>query len=98
MIKEVVSGPGLTGVNKDMGYNARLKKTCAEFESIFITYMMKSMKKTIGEDGLLGNSNEAKIFTSMFDEKLALEIARGGGIGLGKVLFEKLKTTSLVIC
>ena len=93
MLKGIVPDPGLTGVNKDVSYNARLKKTCAEFESILITYMLKSMRETVVEDGILGNSNENKIFNSMFDEKLALEIARGGGIGLGKMLFEKLKVT-----
>lgn len=92
MLKGITANQSLMGSHKDAGDN-RLKRTCLEFESIFITYMLKSMRKTIDEDGLLGNSNEAKIFTSMFDEKLALEIARGGGIGLGKVLFEKLKVT-----
>ena len=91
MIKEIAPDPGLTGANKDVSYNARLKKTCDEFESILITYMLKSMRKTVGEGGIFGNSNESKIFKSMFDEKLALEIAREGGIGLGKMLFENLK-------
>jgi len=96
MLKGVASDPGLTGLHKDAGDN-RLKRTCAEFESIFITYMLKSMRNTIVEDGLLGNSNERRIFNSMFDEKLALGIAKSGGIGLGKMLFEQLKTTSSVI-
>jgi flagellar protein FlgJ len=91
MIPEIVPAPGLPEMNTDVSYNARLKKTCAEFESILITYMLKSMRNTVGEDGIFGNSNESKIFKSMFDEKLGLEIARGGGIGLGKMLFERLK-------
>ena len=86
----IPSDPRLTELHKDI-WNNRLKRTCVEFESIFITYMLKSMRKTVVEDGLFGKSNESKIFKSMFDEKLALGIARGGGIGLGKMLFEKLK-------
>ena len=96
MLKGVASDPGLTELHKHAGDN-RLKRTCAEFESIFITYMLKSMRSTIVEGGLLGNSNEKKLFNSMFDEKLALGIAKGGGIGLGKMLFEQLKPTSSVI-
>ena len=69
----------------------RLKRTCAEFESIFITYMLKSMRKTVNEVGVLGKSNESEIFTSMFDEKLAQVIAKSGGIGLGKLLFQGFK-------
>jgi len=39
----------------------------------------------------LENSNESKIIRSMFDENLALEMAKGKGMGLGKMLFESLK-------
>jgi flagellar protein FlgJ len=90
MIKPVAAGPEGTGLHKD-GYQVKLEKTCAEFESIFMIYMLKSMTTTIDDDPLLGNDNESKIIKSMFDENLAQEIARGGGMGLGKMLFESLK-------
>jgi len=90
MLKGIVSDPASAELHKDVR-DKRLKRTCLEFESMFITYMLKSMRKTVAENGLLGNSNESKIFTSMFDEKLALGIAEGGGIGVGKMLFEQLK-------
>ena len=90
MIKPVATGPELTGLHKD-GSQAKLEKTCAEFESIFITYMLKSMSTTIDDDPLLGNANESKIIKSMFNENLSREIARGGGMGLGNMLFESLK-------
>jgi len=90
MLKGITANQTLMGSHKEAGDN-RLKKTCLEFESIFITYMLKSMRSTIVEGGLLGNSNEKKIFNLMFDEKLALGIAKSGGIGLGKMLFEQLK-------
>ena len=90
MLKGITANQSLMGSHKDAG-DSRLKRTCLEFESIFITYMLKSMRKTVAEDGLLGKSNEGKIINSMFDEKLAQGIARGGGIGLGRMLFEQLK-------
>jgi len=90
MLKEITVNQSLMGSHKD-AWNNRLKRTCTEFESIFITYMLKSMRNTLVEDGLFGKTNEAKIVKSMFDEKLALGIARGGGIGLGTMLFEELK-------
>ena len=91
MLKGITVNQSLMGSHKD-AWNNRLKRTCTEFESIFITYMLKSMRNTLVEDGLFGKTNEAKIVKSMFDEKLALGIARGGGIGLGRMLFEELKT------
>ena len=48
------------------------------------------MEKTIEKGSLLGNSNENKIMRSMHYERLGVEIARGNGIGLGRMLFEKL--------
>jgi flagellar protein FlgJ len=90
MLKGITVNQSLMGSHKD-AWNNRLKSTCTEFESIFITYMLKSMRNTLVEDGLFGKTNEAKIVKSMFDEKLALGIAKGGGIGLGRILFEELK-------
>ncbi len=68
-----------------------LQKACADFESIFITYLLKSMRATISEDGLLGNSNESQILKSMLDENMAQVMADGEGFGMGKLLYERLK-------
>jgi flagellar protein FlgJ len=92
MLKGISSSQGLAGLHADKeAQNNRLKRTCAEFESIFITYMLKSMRKTVNEVGVFGKSNESEIFTSMFDEKLAQGIAKSGGIGLGELLFQRFK-------
>ena len=94
MLKEISSmTQPVAGANQD-GTSVRLKSICAEFESIFMTYMLKSMRSAMVEDGIMGNSHESKIMNSMFDENLALEVAHGGGIGLGDVLFERLKGAS----
>lgn len=69
----------------------KLQDACADFESIFITHMLKSMRSAMVEEGFLGNTHESKIFKSLFDENLATVISRGGGIGVGRTLFEKLK-------
>jgi Rod binding domain-containing protein len=90
MVKPVVTSPGVTELQKEIS-QVKLKKTCAEFESIFITHMLKSMSATIDDDPLLGNNNESKIIKSMFNENLAQVIARGGGMGVGNMLFESLK-------
>ena len=90
MIKAIAT-PQNTAIAPNDPRQARLERTCSEFESIFITYMLKSMRTAFTEDGLFGNSNESKIIRSMFDENLALGMAKGKGMGLGKMLFESLK-------
>lgn len=59
--------------------------------------MLKSMRKTIVKDGLFGKSHESKIFTAMYDENLAIGISRNGGIGLAKMLFERLQDKNLAL-
>jgi flagellar protein FlgJ len=91
MIKGITAGPSMNAELHKERSLARLKSTCAEFESIFINYMLKSMRSTMNEHGLLENTNESRIINAMFDENLAQGIAAGGGIGLGQILFERLK-------
>ena len=90
MIQAITTTPNATIAPNDPR-QARLERACSEFESVFINYMLKSMRTAVTEDGLLGNSNESKIIRSMFDENLALGMAKGKGMGLGKMLFESLK-------
>jgi|AntAceMinimDraft_14_1070370.scaffolds.fasta_scaffold07568_3 flagellar protein FlgJ len=92
MANEIMPNKSLSGFNKELwNKNNGLKKACTEFESIFITHMLKTMDKTIDKGGLLGNSNENKMIKSMFNERLGNSIARSGGIGIGDMLFEKLE-------
>jgi flagellar protein FlgJ len=91
MVKELIAGPSMNAELSKEHSMTRLKSTCAEFESIFINYMLKSMRTTMNEHGLLENTNESRIINTMFDENLAQGIAASGGIGLGQILFEKLK-------
>lgn len=69
---------------------AKLKKACADFESLFLNYMLKSMRSSVPQGGITEQSEEGKMFQAMFDEKLADEIAGGGGLGLGEILLEQL--------
>jgi len=90
MIEAIATTPNATIAPNDVR-QAKLERACSEFESIFITYMLKLMRTAVTEDGLFGNNNESKIIRSMFDENLSLEMAKGKGMGLGKMLFEGLK-------
>jgi flagellar protein FlgJ len=90
MIKAIATNQNTTIAPNDIR-QAKLERACSEFESIFITHMLKSMRTAVTEDGFLGNNNESKIIQSMFDENLALGMAKGKGMGLGKMLFESLK-------
>ena len=68
----------------------KLRKACADFESLFLNYMLKSMRSSVPEGGITGGSEEGRMFQFMFDEKLADQIASSGGLGLGEILLQQL--------
>lgn len=68
-----------------------LRKACAEFESIFIHYMLRTARKALPENGLFDNTNESKIYKSMMDEQMSNVVTKGRGLGLGELLYNKLR-------
>ena len=81
----------ISGNDKKNASQEKLKKACAGFESIFLAYMLKTMRASASEIDPVGKSHESKILYAMYDEKLSEEIAGSGGIGLANILLEKLK-------
>jgi Rod binding domain-containing protein len=90
MVQGIAFDPLLAGFTKDAN-QGRLRDVCAEFESILLSSLLKTMRKSVGGEGLFGKSNESKLVRSMYDENLALGIARARGIGLGEMLFQHIK-------
>ncbi len=69
----------------------KLKKVCADFESIFTYQLLKTMRKTIPESKTGMNNYGKDTYTMIMDQKLAESIsAKGNGLGLQKVLYEQL--------
>ncbi len=71
----------------------KLKKACADFEAIFINYMIKTMRSTIPQSGL-NNFPGKDIYATMVDQKVAEDLAKKrGGIGLQEMLLRQLGGT-----
>ena len=69
----------------------KLKKACADFESVLIYYMFKSMRQSIPKSGFLKQSPGKDTYSMMFDQKIAEELAnKGKGAGIQNTLFEQL--------
>jgi peptidoglycan hydrolase FlgJ len=69
----------------------KLKKVCADFESIFTYQLLKTMRKTIPETKNGFNSYGKETYTMIMDQKMAENISsHANGLGLQKVLFEQL--------
>ncbi len=69
----------------------KLRQACADFESIFVNYVLQSARKAVARQGLFHDTHEAKIYESMMDEQMARTVSRGRGLGLGQLLYEQLE-------
>ena len=71
--------------------DAELKSVAQNFESVFMQMLMKEMRNSVQKSNLFGNSRGMEFFESMYDEQLTQKLASAGGIGLGHMIYEKLK-------
>lgn len=86
--KEAVTGDGGEALKEK-----KLRKACGDFESIFIYQMLKTMRKTVPESGLLKKMEGKDSYEMISDQKVSEELAKKGGMGLQPVLFKQLNRT-----
>lgn len=81
--------PALPTVNNDGDFD-KLKEACQEFESYFLSEMIKNMRKTVPDGGLIKKSNGEKIYQEMLDSEYASNISKEKGVGLSELMFRQL--------
>jgi flagellar protein FlgJ len=68
----------------------KLEAACRDMESLFLTHLLKEMRKTISKSGFISGGRAEEIFTSMLDVELSKRMSEAGGIGLSSLLFQQL--------
>ena len=58
-----------------------LRKASQEFESYFVSYLLKVMRETVPQGELTANKM-GEMFYSFYDEEIGKRAAQAGGIGL----------------
>jgi Rod binding domain-containing protein len=58
------------------------------FEAMFLDLMMSTMRKTVDESSIFGNSNAMQIYRGMQDQYLAETISKGRQFGLSRLIFD----------
>ena len=76
--------------------SSTLKEACQDFESIFLYFLLKQMRSTVPKTGFISGGKAEEVFQQMLDEELAKEMAKAGGIGLGKMLEEQFGKKGLL--
>ncbi|MHB1590529.1 MAG: flagellar assembly peptidoglycan hydrolase FlgJ [Sulfuricella sp.] len=75
--------------------DAALKAVAQQFESIFMSMMLKSMREAIPKDGLL-DSEQGNLYTQLFDQQLAQKLSTGKGLGVADMIVRQLTRSGLV--
>lgn len=68
---------------------ATLRKVAGQFEALFIQMMLKSMRDANLGEGLM-DSEHVKTYQSMFDKQIALDLSKGGSLGLADMMVRQL--------
>jgi flagellar protein FlgJ len=68
------------------------KGVAQQFESLFLNIMLKEMRKTVDRSGLLG-SDAMETYEQMYDQQIALGMAKAGGIGLAPFIERQMQKT-----
>lgn len=71
-----------------------LKQLCQDFEAIFINSLFQEMRKTVPDQGYLGQGLGQDTFQEMMDMEVARVLSRRGGFGLGRALYAQLQDGS----
>ncbi|WP_136524489.1 rod-binding protein [Geomonas ferrireducens] len=68
----------------------QIRKVARDFEAMFVSMMLKSMRETVGKDTLTGGGKGEETFRSLLDQEYANAAVQGGGIGLAKTIEREL--------
>ncbi|WP_349431716.1 flagellar assembly peptidoglycan hydrolase FlgJ [Methylomarinum sp. Ch1-1] len=66
-----------------------IKQVAKQFESVFLTMVLKSMRQAKLADGLL-DSDQSEFYRDMYDQQMALHLSGEPGIGLAELIAEQL--------
>lgn len=67
-----------------------LQKATQNFEAILLNMVLSAMWKTIPKSDLFEKSNSDQIYEGLMLSSLSEEMARNGGMGIAKVLYQQL--------
>jgi len=60
------------------------------FESIFVQYLLKTMRSALPDVGIMGKSFASSTYQGMFDEYLSQKAGESGGLGLADLLYHDI--------
>ncbi len=69
----------------------KLRKSCAEFESLFLYEILKTMRRTIPKCDLFHGGQGEELFEQLFDQEVSRSLSSRRSVGLGDLLYRQLQ-------
>lgn len=68
----------------------KLRHAAKELEAVFMTQLLKAMRETVPDQGIVPRSEGEQMFTGMLDDEIARAAAGKSTHGVGEALFKQL--------
>ncbi len=68
------------------------RKSCRDFEAIYVNEMYKSMRKSVPDSVMYKNDMANTLYQEMLDMEMAKQTSEGDGMGIGKAMYDQLKS------
>lgn len=72
-----------------------VKAVAQQFEALFTSMMLKSMRAAVPDSGL-GQNNETRMFQGMFDDQMSQQLATHRGLGIANMIEKQMTRTDIV--
>jgi Rod binding domain-containing protein len=83
--------PESLAVQPHAGDHRSMDSVATNFESMFLSLMLKQMRQTLEPGGLFAQDS-GDVFGGLFDLYLGQHLAQSGGLGIGTMLKRQLET------
>ncbi len=90
LITQASDGAKLRGMSSGAKSAGELKKVAGEFEAMFVSYLLKVMRETIEDSGLMEGGLGKDVYTELFDQEISKGIAQRGTLGISDILMKRL--------
>jgi len=76
----------------DANKEKKLRKACADFESIMLKQILSTARKSVPDGGIFTKGYAEKMYQSMNDDELARQLSANKGMGFGEMLYRQLSS------
>ena len=67
-----------------------LQDAAEQFEAIFLYQLLEQMRRTVPENDLFGDRRAEKLFQSMLDQEMSINMSKAQSVGLAKLIYEQM--------